>query len=54
MNLIITKETLDKVMDCLARSIHINHSYIEINQLIKELTQLKPVKEPEKPKVPKE
>ena len=43
MDLIITKETLDKVMDCMVRSIHPNYSYIQVNQLITELSKLKPV-----------
>lgn len=47
MDLIITKETLDKVMDCIVRSVHINFAYIQVNQLINELSQLKPVEKPE-------
>ena len=50
MDLIIKKETLDKVMDCLVRSIHPNHIYLQINQLITELSKLDPVEKPvEKP-----
>lgn len=48
MNLIITKEMLDKVMDCIVRSIHPNYSYIQVNQLINELSKLKPVAETDK------
>ena len=46
MDLIIKKETLDKIMDCLVRSIHPNHIYLQINQLITELSKLDPVEKP--------
>ncbi len=36
----IKQETLNKTLDCIARAVHPNYSYIEVNQLINELSKL--------------